>query len=233
MNQYYITYNKTINLVLAMVFIPLTITPFFVLMAIYFPNLPEWAIFTIIFALLGVAVLFTLYSVKKLSPKGTLILNDDGFIVEFSDQNIFTPRSFEIKLHEISNFYPEVGEGGAYMSFTTSVRPYKFNISAAGKKEEETDSFNELMIAIAEMVDKRNETKAGDEQPTTVISVYQRGWMRALIIISGIVVLAIAVGNIIVPVADGIGWARLGLILVVGIPIAYKVYTYNKKKKGT
>ncbi len=235
MKKYKINYNKTINIVLALILPSLTIIPVLVLLAMYMSHLPDWGVGSIIaFFMVGIG-LYTFYIIKKISPKGILTLRDDGFVVEFSETGFFVPGPFEIKIKDITNFFAEGNNAGYYMSFTTDIYPAKFNIGSVSKKEEDLASFTELMGAIAVMIDSYNKSKseysAPDEPVITNVTMYERGWAKVLVAFSIIVFVGLLIMCIVMPSADSLGWVRLVAIVSLGVPFAVKVFYYNKRKK--
>lgn len=156
MKQYKVTYSKIINLVLAMTLPCLLIIPAIILMARYLPDLPDWAVGSIITVLMLLIIGIALKATFSMISKGVLILNDDGFVVEFTERKRFTPESFEIKIADITRFKPHIENANFYMSFTTTVAPGQFTISGNNNRDaEDMATFLELMQTIAQMVEEK------------------------------------------------------------------------------
>ncbi len=224
--QYSITYNKTSNVYMAIIFPSLTIVPLFLLIAFKLPTLPDWGLISLVSAILAIAIAFTLYMVKRISPKGMLTLNDTGFVIEFFNKDMFTPGTIEITTNDITNFYPGENNGNCYLNFSTTTKPSNFSISAYSKTDEDKDAFGDLMMAIATLIDKKNETKSESEAPITVISVYQRGWMKVLLVILAIFIIASTIVELIGAMADSAVW-----VWVVVIPIVLFILIRIFRKK--
>ncbi|MCD6012562.1 MAG: hypothetical protein K0Q79_2424 [Flavipsychrobacter sp.] len=154
MEHYPVTYNKTINLVLAMILPCFLIIPAIYFMAKYLPNLSDWAVGTIITVLVVLILVFTLKLTFSMVSKGTLIINDDGFAVDFAERKRFTPESFEVKIADITQFKPHIRNGNFYMSFTTSTPPFTFNIGCIKNYEEDMVAFLKLMQAVTQKVEE-------------------------------------------------------------------------------
>ena len=160
MKQYKVTYSKIINLVLAMTLPCLLIIPAIVLIARYLPDLPDWGVGSIITVLMLLIIGIALKATFGMISKGVLILNDDGFVVEFTERKQFTPESFEIKIADITRFKPHIANANFYMSFTTTVAPGQFTISGNNNRDaEDMVTFLELMQTIAKMVEENTNEK--------------------------------------------------------------------------
>lgn len=151
MDQYNVFYNKTMNIVLALILPSFVIPPFIYLMAHYLPNLPDWVIVPCIFLLLGIVILLSFRLVKSLNKQAMLTLNNDGFVIDFVETNKATPPSFEVKSYEIVKCKPVIKSNNIYMSLETSVAPYTFNICATSREQDDIVNFLTLMRKISEM----------------------------------------------------------------------------------
>ncbi len=158
MKQYNVRFDKTINLVLAMIFPPLLIMPVIYLLAKYAPGLHDSEIGIIITVIIVLILVFTLNLVKKLSPQGVLILYEDRFVMEFPNRGAFSPASFEVQIKDILNCYAGVSKAGYYLRFITNSLPEKFNLSAGSAKEEDTEAFDELILLLAAMIAAQGKT---------------------------------------------------------------------------
>lgn len=152
MKQFSIRFDKTHNIVLALILPPMLIIPLIVVMAVYFPHLPDWVIGGTIAVFMVLILVYTLLLVKRLSPKGVLLLYPDRFVVEFPNKTAFTPRDFEIMAQDIEKCVAGVTQAGFYLRFVTSVTPRRFNLSAGSKNDDDTEAFEDLMRAIGAML---------------------------------------------------------------------------------
>lgn len=154
MKQYNVRYDKTINVVLALILPGFIVMPVIAATAIYFPGLPDWGIGTIIFLIMSAVLILAFNVVKRVSPHALLTLYNDRFVVDFEGKSIFHPGSFEVYMQDITRYDAARNRNGYYITFTTNVRPYKFNISSAGKTDEDISSFEELLVSISELMER-------------------------------------------------------------------------------
>jgi hypothetical protein len=159
MKQYNIRYDKTINILLALIFPPLLGIPALIIAAVYFPGLPEWALVSIIVTSFSLAIGLSFYVIKRVSPYGILTLNDDGFVVDFPQKTFFTPGSFEIKISDIIQVSMKGNKVGYYMRFSTNTNQAEFNISQGSKSEEDGAAFQELMVTLYRMIGDETKIK--------------------------------------------------------------------------
>jgi hypothetical protein len=232
MNQYSIRYGKTSTVILAIIIPSLCFVPGFVSLA-YIPDLPDWGLLTLVFVILGIDIVFTLAVVKKLNPKAILTLSDDGFYIEFESKGFPAPRSFDVKTSQIRNCYSDDNNGSYYISFSLDGPPGNFNIGAASKARQDETSFAELMLAVAEMVDRTNETgmNAPGSQPIAAVTMYERTWAKVLVVCIIVVVVAAICMNLLMTDLKTTSWWRIFAAMVIGAPFVYKVYYHNYLKK--
>ena len=241
MKQYNIRVTNTTKVALTIIFGPIAVMPVMLYGLLHWPGFPDWVIAIWICLNIGLAGVFTFYLVKKMLPKAVLTVSDDGFSVDFLDKNFFTPAPFEIKIHQVANFYVEGANGMYYMSFKTSTYPYSFNIEARSKKEEEINTFLELIGVISKMVEKNNYAQSkevlnnkvlgNDSGIITSVTMYEKPWAKVLIIFAALVFLGVLFMAILMPGADSVPWVRISALIAFGIPFAYKVYYHNYKKR--
>jgi len=247
MDQYNIRVTNTTKVVLTLVLVPVSIVPAILLMAVKFPNLPEWAIWTAITSMLVLAVGLTLYMVKRITPQAILTLHEDGFDVDFARKDFFTPNSFSIKINDVTNFFAEGKDDLYYLNFTTSVQPHKFNIEASSRSEEDLASFTELMGKVAQMIVDNNEkaegastngttaNTTGNTQNTHMIasvSMYESWWAKVISVFAIMIFVLMLVLMMFAPDKAPDSW-RLAPLVIFGVPFIYKVWYHNylKKKK--
>lgn len=232
MQQYNIRVTNTWKVVLTIVLVPsLTITPAIILGALYGPVLPDWLQYTIIYALLIACGVATLAIVKRSSPAAIMTLSDDGFSVDFKDKSFLSPSSFKIKISEITNFSIEGNATYDYMSFSTSVRPRRFNISAYSSGDEDQLLFAGLEERIRAMIAAHNDTTSADKRPIATRSMYESGIMKALTAVFLVLMGAVLLNYIFMPVAERVPLWRVALLAVFGLPLTWKVYVNNYMKK--
>ncbi|MCD6012563.1 MAG: hypothetical protein K0Q79_2425 [Flavipsychrobacter sp.] len=155
MEQYNITYNRTISIVLAIVLPPVILIPAFIFtMANYAPSMPEWAEITTIIALLAITFLVVFIAIKRINNKAVLTLKEDGFVIEFPIGMSYQP-SFEIKAADIIYIGVIDGEGSHYLNIKTRKRG-KFNIGPATNNSDDRASFDLLTQSLNDMMEKAN-----------------------------------------------------------------------------
>ncbi len=241
MDQYNIRVTNTTKIVLALVFVPVSVVPAILFMAVKFPNLPDWVVGTTIAVMMILALALTIYMVKRISPQALLALHNDGFDVSFPTKDFFTPSPFSIKISEVTNFFAEGKDGLYYLSFKTSVRPFKFNIEARSKSDEDLASFTELMGKVAQMIIDNNEQAEGTSTTNatayvakahtiTSVSMYESWWAKAISVFSLLVFVLILGMIAFAPDKAPDSW-RLTPLVIFGVPFIYKVWYHNYRKK--
>jgi hypothetical protein len=152
MKQYAARFDKTSNIVMALVLPPLAVVPLILLVGKFAPGLADWQVIAGISIFMVLLVGITVPLVMKMSPRCLVTLNDDGFVVDFPEKSKFAPGSFEVKSSEIINAKTGVTRAGLYIRLETSVKPQRFNLSQGSGVGDEMRGFAELSVAITQMI---------------------------------------------------------------------------------
>ncbi len=151
MKQYNVTFNKTANIVFAIIFPGLIIGPFIVLLAKFAQGLKDWEVGLLIGVFLLFLLFFTMKLVKKMTPVGLFTFTYDGFEVEFLDSGTFIPETFEVRAKDIIKCTVGNSNNRYYLRFETSVVPANFNLLAGSHKKEDVEEFDELIEKLIAM----------------------------------------------------------------------------------
>ncbi|MCW5908599.1 MAG: hypothetical protein KIS94_12125 [Chitinophagales bacterium] len=156
MQQFPVRYGQIWKVVVAMVAPPLvTVAPFVQAMR-QLPSLPEWAVYAVIFAFLGLLFSFTLWLVLSIYPKALLQIGDDEIYLIFDASNWLHPRDFSIKMNNIT--YMSAQDAVVTDSVQLKAKnPYRrFRLSARSYNADDYAAFNEAVELLRGKINEVN-----------------------------------------------------------------------------
>lgn len=225
MPAYRVKLVQSYKVVLAIIFPPLFILPFIVVMT-QFRDLPDWAVWLAIVTFMAACISSVLYLVRQLSIKVVYTIEGSQHHIEIVQPSILSPSSFSFETQSIRNFATDTTDNGTYASLHITTYPGKFNIEANSKSEEDTNAFYELVGFIEQQVQERNATEGF---AITSKTMYETWWAKLLVVVSVLVLLVVVVLAFVFPEKD-LPWYKVSMLAAFLIPWTIKVYSHNRKK---
>ena len=155
MQSYTLRFTQNYRIVLAIILPCLGIIPFILVMATWFPNLPEGSALTVIYLFLGLCIAATFFLIKKSMPRVQVQLKGEKLSFRFMDHYAFSPSAFELDITDIRGI--SFGYLNDHFSLKTARYPYRFNLSRASKKEEDGQQFYDFLETIAGKMAEREQ----------------------------------------------------------------------------
>lgn len=148
MKQYNIVYSKDLPVFLTVIIVPLLFTPAFLAIA-FIPRISQATIFSLVVAIMIISIVVTRAVIQKVMPNGILILNEDGFVIQFLNKGLFTPSSFELKFTDILKLYERQKKDIPYLRIVTILNSGNFNLEPVSRDKYEWAAFKELTYELS------------------------------------------------------------------------------------